>query len=111
MLTAVTWAVAASGTRDRISALLRSVPTRARGWGLGATDAVVIAGSATAVVAFVTGGLRGPLALAAPALLALIAGLLLAHLVGPAATALGRRLTARGRTRPRWPCWPSPAGR
>ena len=96
VLAAVTWAVAASGTRDRISALLRSVPTRARGWGLGATDAVVIAGSATAVVAFVTGGLRGPLALAAPALLALIAGLLLAHLVGPAATALGRRLTARG---------------
>lgn len=96
VLTGVTWAVVASGTRDRISLLLRSVPIRARGWSLGATDAVLVAGSATAVVAFATGGLRGPLALAAPALLALIAGVLLAHLVGPVATGLGRRLTARG---------------
>jgi hypothetical protein len=96
LLAALTWAAAASGTRDGISALLRSVPTRQRGWGLGAVDAVVIAAAGTAVVAFATGGLSGPLAAAAPALLALIAGLLLAYLIVPSATWLGRRLTARG---------------
>ena len=96
LLTALTWAAAASGTRDGISALLRSVPTRQRGWRLGAVDAVVIAAAGTAVLAFATGSLSGPLAAAAPALLALIAGLLLAYLIVPAATSLGRRLTARG---------------
>ena len=96
LLTALTWAAAASGTRDGISALLRSVPTRQRGWRLGAVDAVVIAAAGTTVLAFATGSLSGPLAAAAPALLALIAGLLLAYLIVPAATSLGRRLTARG---------------
>jgi hypothetical protein len=72
------------------------VPTRQRGWGLGAVDAVVIAAAGTAVLAFATGSLTGPLAAAAPALLALIAGLLLAYLIVPVATWLGRRLTARG---------------
>jgi putative ABC transport system permease protein len=96
LLAAVTWVAVASGTRDGISALLRSVPTRQRGWGLTVLDAVVIAAAGTAVLAFATGGLRGPLAAAAPALLALIAGLLLAHLIVPVATWLGRRLTARG---------------
>jgi hypothetical protein len=96
LLAAVTWAAAAAGTRDRIAQLLRSVPMRAPGWRLGVTDAVLIAASGTAVLLFVTGDLRGPLALAAPALLALIAGLLLAHLIVPVATWAGRRLTARG---------------
>jgi len=96
LLAALTWSAVASGTRDGISALLRSVPTRQRGWGFGAVDAVVIAAAGTAVLAFATGGLTGPLAAAAPALLALIAGLLLARLIGPAATWLARRLTARG---------------
>ncbi len=96
LLAALTWAAVASGTRDGISALLRSVPTRQRGWGLGVVDAVVIAAAGTAVLAFATGSLRGPLAAAAPASLALMAGLLLAHLIVPAATWLGRRLTARG---------------
>ena len=96
LLTALTWAAAAAGTRDGISALLRTVPTRQRGWGLGAVDAVVIAAAGTAVLAFATGSLTGPLAAAAPALLALIAGLLLAYLIVPVATWLGRRLTARG---------------
>ena len=45
LLAAVTWTTTASGTRDRISALLRSVPTRAPGWRLGVADAVVIAGA------------------------------------------------------------------
>lgn len=97
LLAAVTWATTAAGTRDRISALLRSVPTRAPGWRLGAADAVVIAGAGTAVFLFVTGDLTGPLALAAPALLALLAGLALAHLIVPVATWAGGRLTARGR--------------
>ena len=37
LLAALTWAAVASGTRDGISALLRSVPTRQRGWGFGAS--------------------------------------------------------------------------
>ncbi|HST66400.1 MAG TPA: FtsX-like permease family protein, partial [Mycobacteriales bacterium] len=97
LLAAVTWATTVAGTRDRISALLRSVPTRAPGWRLGALDAVVIAGSGTAALLFVTGDLTGPLALAAPGLLALVAGLALAHLIVPVATWAGRRLTAGGR--------------
>jgi putative ABC transport system permease protein len=96
LLSALTWGIAARGTRDDISLLLRSVPTRIHGWGLGVTDAVVVAGSSTAVLAFVTGGLRGPLALAAPALLALAVGLLLAHLIVPIAASLGQRLMLRG---------------
>ena len=79
-------AAAAAGTRDGIAALLRTVPTRQRGWGLGAVDAVVIAAAGTAVLAFATGSLTGPLAAAAPGLLALIAGLLLAYLIVPVAT-------------------------
>lgn len=97
LLTAVTWVAAVVGTRDRISALLRAVPTRGGGWAVGAADLVAITVAGTAVVAFATGGLRGPLALAAPALLAVVAGLVLAHVIGPVATWLGRRLTARGR--------------
>jgi len=97
LLGALTWLTATRGTRDPISSLLRGVPTRAPGWSLGVADAVIIAGAGTAVLAFVTGGLQGPLALAAPGLLALIVGLLLAHLIVPLATWLGRRLMARGR--------------
>ncbi len=96
LLTVLTWLVAGSGTRDGIPALLRSVPVRVRGWRLGAADAMVVAGCGVAVLAFVTGDLHGPLALAAPALLALVAGLLLAHLIVPAATGLAHRMTARG---------------
>lgn len=97
LLAAVTWATTATGTRDLIAALLRSVPSRAPGWRLGAADAVVIAGAGTATLLFVTGDLTGPLALAAPALLALVAGLVLSHLIVPVATRAGRCLTARGR--------------
>ncbi|HEY6747374.1 MAG TPA: FtsX-like permease family protein [Mycobacteriales bacterium] len=97
ILAALTWLAATRGTRDPIALLLRGVPTRVPGWSLGVVDAVVIAGAGTAVLAFATGGLEGPLALAAPGLLALIVGLLLAHLIVPAAVWLGRRLMARGR--------------
>lgn len=97
ILAALTWLAATRGTRDPIALLLRGVPTRVPGWSLGVADAVVVAGAGTAVLAFATGGLEGPLALAAPGLLALIIGLLLAHLIVPAAIWLGRRLLARGR--------------
>ena len=56
-----------------------------------------ILAAATTVLAFVTGSLDGPLALAGPALVALLAGLLLAHVVAPAGSILGRRLLRRGR--------------
>ena len=101
LLAGVTWASAAAGTRDRISALLRSVPVRAPRWALGVSDALVVAGAGTAVVAFVTGGLRGPLALAVPALLALIAGLVLALPDGAGRDRAGA--TPRGTTSPRCP--------
>ena len=97
LLAAVTWLTAAAGTRDELAAQLRSVPTRVGGWALGVTDAVVVASSVTVLIAFLTGGLKGPFALAAPALLALIVGLLLAHLIVPGSTWLGRRAMARGR--------------
>lgn len=86
--------------REPVSGLLRRVPTRRTGWSLGAFDAVIVAISATAVVAFATGGLHGPIALAAPALLALVAGLVLSHLVMPLAATLGQALVRRGRVGP-----------
>jgi hypothetical protein len=93
----VTLTVVVQVVREPVSALLRRVPTQRRGWGLGVADAMVIAASAMAAVAFATGGLTGPIALAAPSLLALAVGLVLAHLVVPVAAATGRRLLARGR--------------
>ncbi|MEP6762236.1 MAG: ABC transporter permease, partial [Sporichthyaceae bacterium] len=86
-------------TREPVETLLRRVPTRASGWSLGVLETLVVAASGTAVVAFVTGGLGGPIALAAPALLALLVGLLLAHVTVPIAAAAGHRLLRRGRVR------------
>lgn len=83
--------------REPVSELLRRVPARRTTWAVGALDAMLVAACATAVVAFVTGGLQGPVALAAPALLALLVGLVLAHLLVPVAAGAGRRLLARGR--------------
>ena len=48
---------------------------------------------------FATGGLDGPIALAAPGLLAIVVGLVLAHLTTPTAALLGRRQLRRGRVR------------
>ena len=62
------------------------------GWGLGVADAMVIAGAGALVVVFATGGLDGPIALAAPGLLAIVVGLVLAHLTTP--TAADRRAPA-----------------
>lgn len=46
--------------RQPVETLLRRVPVRGTGWGLGVLDAIVITMAGTAVVAFVTGGLSGP---------------------------------------------------
>ena len=68
-------------------------------WALGATDAVLVAGAGGVVLVFATGGLDGPAALIAPGLLAVVVGLLLAHLTTPTSALLGRRLLRRGRVR------------
>ncbi|MEO5661738.1 MAG: FtsX-like permease family protein, partial [Nocardioides sp.] len=86
--------------REPLDGLLRSGRVSSRRWALGALDAFLIAAVGTGVLAFVTGSLSGTFALLGPALLALLAGLLLAHLTGPAATALGRNLLRRGRLVP-----------
>lgn len=83
-------------SREPVSALLRRVPTRRAGWGMGMADALVVAAAGAAVVAFATGGLSGPIALAAPSLLALAVGLVLAHLLVPIAAGAGRGLLRRG---------------
>ena len=92
-----TVAAAVRVAREPLDALIRRGRTPSRRWSLGALDAFLLAAVGTGVLAFVTGSLDGPFALAGPALLALLAGLLLAHLVAPAATVLGRRLLRRGR--------------
>lgn len=92
-----TAAAAVRVAREPLDALVRRGRTPSRRWTLGPLDAFLVAAVGTGVLAFVTGSLDGPFALAGPALLALLAGLLLAHLVAPAATALGRRLLRRGR--------------
>ncbi len=95
VLTAVTAAVRVA--REPLDALLRRGRPPSRRWALGAVDAFLVAAVGTGVLAFVTGSLDGPLALAGPALVALLAGLLLAHVVAPAGSILGRRLLRRGR--------------
>lgn len=97
VLALVTVASVQQVAREPVAALLRRVPTRRTTWAVGAVDAMVVAACLVAVVAFATGGLHGLLALAAPALLALLVGLVLAHLLVPVTAAAGRRLLARGR--------------
>ena len=92
-----TAAAAARVAREPLESLVRSGRASAGRWAFGVLDAFLVAGVATGVVAFVTGSLRGPLALAGPALVALLAGLVLAHLAAPAASVWGRRLLRRGR--------------
>ncbi len=89
------WRVA----REPVETLLRAVQARRTGWRLGALETLVLAAAGTAVVAFVTGGLTGPIALAAPALLALLIGQLLANATVPVSSVAGRRLLGRGRVR------------
>jgi putative ABC transport system permease protein len=85
--------------REPVERLLRRVPPRRSGWGLGVGEALAIAGAGGVVVVFATGGLDGPAALAAPGLLAIVVGLVLAHLTTPTAALVGRRQLRRGRVR------------
>jgi hypothetical protein len=92
--------VSAQISREPIVGLLRRVPGRRPGWGLGTADAVLLTAAFSILGAFTTGHLTGPVALAGPAVLALAAGLLLARLLVPVSTWLGRRLLARGTVAP-----------
>ena len=92
-----TVAAAVRVAREPLDGLVRRGRVPSGRWALGALDAFLIAVVGTGVLAFVTGSLSGPFALAGPALLALLAGLLLAHLAAPTASAWGRRLLRRGR--------------
>ena len=92
-----TVAAAVRVAREPLDALVRQGRAPSRRWALGALDAFLVAAVGTGVLAFVTGSLRGPLALVGPALLALLAGLLLGHVAAPTASASGRRLLRRGR--------------
>lgn len=91
-----TLAAAVRTAREPLPEVMRSGPAPMNRWTLGAVDAFIVACVGTGVVAFVTGSLQGPLALAGPALVALLTGLLLAHLAGPAGRLFGRRRLARG---------------
>ena len=90
-------AAAVRVAREPLDALVRRSRAPSRRWALGALDAFLVAVVGTGVLAFVTGSLRGPPALLGPALLSLLAGLLLGHLAAPTAGAAGRRLLRRGR--------------
>ena len=83
--------------KGQISALLRTVPARRRGWRVGAADAVAVTLAVGGLAAMLSGNLTGPLALASPMLVALACGLMVAHLMVPVSSALGRRLLGRGR--------------
>ncbi len=97
LLTVVTVVAVSRVAREPVETLLRRVPPRRTTWALGVADAVMIAGAGAIVVVFATGGLDGPVALAAPGLIAVVVGLVLAHLTSPTAAVLGRRLLRRGR--------------
>lgn len=83
--------------REPVISLLRRVPTRRSGWAVKGFDGMLLSGSLVVVVAFAAGSLTGPMAVVAPALLALSVGIGLAHLLTAAASALGQRLLRRGR--------------
>lgn len=99
VLAAITVLAVVRVAREPVETLLRRVPPRRTRWKLGVADALVVAGAGTLVVAFATGGLDGPIALAAPGLLAIVVGLVLAHLTSPTAAIVGGRLLRRGRVR------------
>lgn len=99
VLVATTLLAASRVARIPVDALLRRSSTVRRGWRVGALDAVLITGCGVVVAAFLTGSLNGPAALIAPAVVALLVGLLLAHVLTPLAAATGRALLRRGRAR------------
>lgn len=98
VLTTTTLLVTRQLSREPIAVLLRRVPVRRTGWALGTADAVVVTVAASILGAFATGRLTGPVALAAPAVLALALGLVISRAATPLAARTGRRLVHRGRT-------------
>ncbi|MFF4878650.1 FtsX-like permease family protein [Micromonospora sp. NPDC000668] len=78
--------------------LLRRVPARVRGWRASVGDVVAVAVAVAAVVQLRLGGSPTGLALVAPVVGALAAGVLLARVAMIAGAAVGAALLARGRT-------------
>ena len=78
-----------------VLSLLRTVPERAK-WRAGVAEGIVVALAAASLVAAVSDQ-TAPLALLAPALLAVVAGILTARLLGLWARARIRRHTRRGK--------------
>ncbi|MFD4327269.1 FtsX-like permease family protein [Nocardioides sp. NPDC058538] len=99
VLVLVTYAAVYRVAREPLGTLLHRTRRRRSGWAIGAGDAVAMAACGACVVAFVTGSLTGPIALAAPALLSALVGLVLAHLFTPTAMRIGRTLLRRGHLR------------
>ena len=83
--------------REPLQTLLRRVPPRRSGWAMGTADAVVVVACGSAFAALVSGGLQGQAGLTAPALLAVVVGLVLAHLTTPLARLLGQGMLRGGR--------------
>ncbi|MBA2952463.1 FtsX-like permease family protein [Nocardioides sp. MAH-18] len=99
VLAGVTLLASRRVANEPVERLLRRVPPRRARWALGTGEAVLVAGAGAITVVFAVGGLDGPVALAAPGLIGVVVGVVLAHLTTPTAAATGRRMLARGRVR------------
>lgn len=96
VVAALTYLTARNLAHQPVDRLLRQVPARHR-WRWTVLDTVLLTLSAAGTIAFAAGGLGRDFALAGPALVALLAGLLLSHVVTPLAATIGRRALDRGR--------------
>lgn len=83
--------------RQSIATLLRTVPARRRSGLITPASTVLISLAVSGLVATVSGGDRGPLAIVTPALLALAAGLVFAAVLVAVAAPLGAWALRRGR--------------
>lgn len=83
-------------SREPVIALIRRIPPRRSGWGLGTADAVLVTVAALILFSFATGRLTGPIALVAPAVLAVGGGLVLARVLVAVAARAGAALLRRG---------------
>lgn len=92
----LTWLTARNLAHEPMDRLLRQVPARL-GWHWSAFDTVLFTLAAAGVAAFAAGGLGKDFALAGPALIALLVGLILSHLLTPIATRTGRWALGKGR--------------
>jgi hypothetical protein len=99
VLVLVTYAAVIRVAREPLGTLLHRTAGHRPGWRLGTGDAIAITVSGAGVIAFATSSLTGALALAAPALLSVFVGLVLGHLLPPAAARLGGTLLHQGRLR------------